>query len=217
MQDIRSFFAVKSKTAATASTSKASTTNGAKAPTKKRRANISSDEDETAATASQKKNSSPKPDLKKLKKISTANSDGKKRSATAISGGKAVDISAAFGDENIVRIERAKPKPKSDLDAHFDEDFDNSLAEIDSSVLEESTSKNGDAKRKPKLEKASSVESPSGTDVNDVIITETGIKSPIKTKTPVSARKTSKSTKPTKPSSDNLNDSGELSVLIDLF
>lgn len=211
---------MKSKTAATASTSKASTTNGAKAPTKKRRANISSDEDETAAAASQNKNSSPKPDLKKLKKISTANSDGKKRSATAataISGGKAVDISAAFSDENIVRIERAKPKPKSGLDAHFDEDFDNSLAEIDSSVLEESTSKNGDAKRKPKLEKASIVESPSGTDVNDVMVAETGIKSPIKTKTPVSARKTSKSTKPTKPSSDNLNDSGEFCVLVDMF
>lgn len=142
MQDIRSFFAPsKRKPTAAGSSDRPSSTatapSAAKPAPKKRKAIISSDEEEDDPKAAKiaSNNFSPKPNLKKLKKT-TDDVDTKTRAAR----GKPVDVSSAFGSEIITRVERPKSKSKKadadELAAHFDEAFDDSLADIDSSLLE---------------------------------------------------------------------------------
>lgn len=195
---------------------------------KKRKAIISSDEEDDDPKPKTNKSVTPKHNLKKLKKTSTDDDDIKSKTAR----GKPVDVCAAFGAENITRVERPKSKSKKaaadELASHFDEAFDDSLAEIDSSLLEVSpvsakkskvvqvetngSTYNHDIKsvksEKPAQRSPNNGEHSRKT--KEQVDVKAEITSPAKMKTPaaVSAKKTPKSRKRSAETADTLNETG---------
>lgn len=222
IQDIRNFFQRKPAASGSGSGSRAVSPVNNNTKPKKRRAVISSDEeDDVKPAVHASKVDSPKPNLKKLKPSSD---DAPKQKR------KPVDPHAAFGDEGIVRVERPKVnKPKAaaadKLDSHFDDEaLDESLAEIDTSLLEDApvvvaksaTSKmhaNGDAKKTIKAEKSNGEEN--GHSKNEMKAPSTSSlkverkEEAVAKKEPTSEKKkTPASRKRTADTSINLNDSG---------
>lgn len=196
----------------------------AKPAPKKRKAIISSDEEDDDPKPP--KSVTPKPNLKKLKKTSSTDDDDNKSKAAR---GKPVDVGAAFGGESIKRVERPKSKSKKaaddELASHFDEAFDDSLAEIDSSLLEAepvSATSPDKISKIVKVKSNGSTHNPASKSVKseqpkqstlspskDVGV-KAEVTSPAKMKAPapVSAKKTPKSRKRSAETADTLNETG---------